>query len=268
MNLIPNMCSYQIIIMPSVSLARAFISSPEPKAQWWAYRIGRPLSSVCMHVVNIFKHLPLKNHWANQSNFIWSLHGMGERKFVQLVQVTWPRWPPCPYMVKTLKNFFSGTKRLMTLKFGLQHRVLEYYQVCSNDDPGLILTYFTARSNLVPYAFIWEKGKTMDFQKLFLHGMEERKFIRMVQITWPIWPPCPYMVKTLKNLLLWKNVGMQHWVPEYNQFIQAMTLGWPWSVLWQGQIWSLMLLYGKKVKQWIFQKLFKSVISKLVDAVN
>ena len=39
---------------------------------------------------------------------------------------------------------------------------LEYYQVCSNDDPGLTLTYFMARSNLVPYAFVWVKGKTMD----------------------------------------------------------------------------------------------------------
>ena len=33
----------------------------------------------------------------------------------------------------------------MTLKFGMQHRVLEYYKVCSNDDPGLTLTYFIAR---------------------------------------------------------------------------------------------------------------------------
>ena len=55
----------------------------------------------------------------------------------------------------------------MTLKVGMQHRVLEYryYQVCSNDDPGLTLTYFTTRSNLVPYAFVWEKGKTMDFSE-------------------------------------------------------------------------------------------------------
>ena len=60
----------------------------------------------------------------------------GKREFVQMVQVTWPRWPPCPYMVKTLKIFFSGTKRPMALKVNLQHRVLEYYQVCSNDDPG------------------------------------------------------------------------------------------------------------------------------------
>ena len=47
----------------------------------------------------------------------------------------------------------------------LKHKVLEYYQVCSNDDPGMTLTYFTARSNLVPYAFVWEKGKTMDFSE-------------------------------------------------------------------------------------------------------
>ena len=53
----------------------------------------------------------------------------------------------------------------MTLKLGMQHRVVEYYQACSNDDPGLTLTYFTALSNLVPYAFIWEEGKTMDFSQ-------------------------------------------------------------------------------------------------------
>ena len=39
------------------------------------------------------------------------------------------------------------------------------------------------------------------------------------------------------------------------KFAQMMTLGWPWPILRQGQIWSLMLLYGKQVKQWIFQKL-------------
>ena len=51
----------------------------------------------------------------------------------------------------------------MTLKLGMHHRVFEYYQVCSNNDPGLTLTYFTARSNLVPYTFVWKKVKTMDF---------------------------------------------------------------------------------------------------------
>ena len=58
-----------------------------------------------------------------------------------------------PVYGKNLKKiFFSGTKQPMTLKVGMQHRILEYnmYQVCSNDDPGLTLTYFMARSNLVP----------------------------------------------------------------------------------------------------------------------
>ena len=27
------------------------------------------------------------------------------------------------------------------------------------------MTYFMARSNLVPYAFVWEKVKTMDFSE-------------------------------------------------------------------------------------------------------
>ena len=33
--------------------------------------------------------------------------------------------------------------------------------LCSNDDPGLALTYFMPRSNLVTYAFLWEKGKLL-----------------------------------------------------------------------------------------------------------
>ena len=53
----------------------------------------------------------------------------------------------------------------MTLKVDMQHRVLEYYQVCSNDESGLTLTYFIARSNFVPYAFVWEEGKRMDISE-------------------------------------------------------------------------------------------------------
>ena len=53
----------------------------------------------------------------------------------------------------------------MTLKLGVQHRVLNYYQIYSNNDPKLTLTYFMARSKLVPYVFVWEKGKTKDFSE-------------------------------------------------------------------------------------------------------
>ena len=45
-------------------------------------------------------------------------------------------------------------KGRMTLQLGMQHWVHKYYQVWSNDDSGLTMTYFMARSNFVPYAFI------------------------------------------------------------------------------------------------------------------
>ena len=70
-----------------------------------------------------------------------------------------------PIYGKNFNIFLSGTKLPMTLTVSMQHRVLGYYQIYLNDDPGLTLTYFAARSNLVPYAFVWEKGKTMDFSE-------------------------------------------------------------------------------------------------------
>ena len=73
----------------------------------------------------------------------------------------------------------------MTLKLSMHHRVLEYYQVCSNDDPVLTLTYFTAQSNMVLYIVVWEKGKTMDFLetvvvydlKLATDDQSDKKFL-------------------------------------------------------------------------------------------
>ena len=53
----------------------------------------------------------------------------------------------------------------MILKLGIQHWRLELYKVCINDDPGLTLTYFTARSNLEIEAFLKEKVKTVDFSE-------------------------------------------------------------------------------------------------------
>ena len=83
-------------------------------------------------------------------------------------------------MVKTLKIFFSETKQPMTLKVGMQHRVLEYYQVYSNNDPGFTLIYFRARSNLVLYAFVWEKGNIMDISEtIVVYDIKVGRFIQL-----------------------------------------------------------------------------------------
>ena len=69
------------------------------------------------------------------------------------------------------KNLYKSSSRNQTasdLESWYAASVLEYYQVYSNDNTGLTLTYFMAKSNLVPEAFIWEKGKINDFfLKLF-----------------------------------------------------------------------------------------------------
>ena len=84
----------------------------------------------------------------------------------------------------------------------MQHRVLKYYQIPSNEDPGLTLTYFTTRSNLVPYAFVWGKGKTMDFSqtivvcdlKLATDDQSDKKFV-----PWGLYAPAPGLYICIKS---------------------------------------------------------------------
>ena len=75
------------------------------------------------------------------------------------------------YGKNPLKIFFPRTKGPMTLGLGMQHWGHGPNKVCSNDDCGLTFTFFTARSNLLPYAFIRENihsfGKNV--RKSFCH---------------------------------------------------------------------------------------------------
>ena len=52
-----------------------------------------------------------------------------------------------------------GTKRPITLKLAMQYRLIDYYKIYSNDDTGMILTYFTAKSHFCPYALNGKKDK-------------------------------------------------------------------------------------------------------------
>ena len=101
------------------------ISSPEPLAHWWAYSIGRPLSSICMYVhVRVCSYVsqhfqtssPLKPLGRLKPSSMWRLLGIEERNFVRTVQVTWPRWPPWPYMLKSLKNLLLRNQKAYDLE--------------------------------------------------------------------------------------------------------------------------------------------------------
>ena len=79
-------------------------------------------------------------------------------------------------------------------------------------------------------------------------------------VAWQRWPPCLYMVKTLKN----SSLEPKRWWPwnflciigcsSSTKLAQMMIMDWPWPILRQGKIWSLMLLYGKKGEPMDFSK--------------
>ena len=55
---------------------------------------------------------------------------------------------------KNTSNIFSSeTKRLISMKLGVKHPWLKYYNVYINHDPVLNLTKFMARSTWVAHAF-------------------------------------------------------------------------------------------------------------------
>ena len=64
------------------------------------------------------------------------------------------------YVKNPSKNFFSRTTGPILYK--TWHLGLQPIIVCSNDDPGLTLTYLTARSNYGTLTFLQEKVKPVD----------------------------------------------------------------------------------------------------------
>ena len=119
----------------------------------------------------------------SKPNFMWSLHWSGERKFVRGIWVTWPRWSPRPYMVKTLQKSSSPEPKgqwpwALICSIGALGPS-KFVQMMTLGWPWSILNL--TRSNLVPYAFIWEK-------LLESHLMEE------TYSKWPEWHEvCAYI---------------------------------------------------------------------------
>ena len=90
------------------------------------------------------------------------------------------------------KIFFSETKRQISMKLGVKHRWLKYYNVYINHDPVMILTQFLARSTWVAHAFEW--GKML---KCHLKGKASRELADGQKIDysekrkWPKGSICP-----------------------------------------------------------------------------
>ena len=174
----------------------------------------------------MFKHLLFWNCFANKSQILCGASlGRGNESLY-----TWPRWPPCPYMVKTFKNLLLQNQKsydLETWHVTLGTQALQSY---INDDPGLTLTYFTARSNLVPYAFVWEKGKTMDFSETFVvydlklatDDPSDKKFLLTSKLC-PLGAVCPLpwgYIHVLNHEKMYKNRLQRDFFETCNKWVK------------------------------------------------
>ena len=84
------------------------------------------------------------------------------------MQVTRSRWLPCSYMVNTLKIFFPGTTKPILTKLCMKHQSPKPFIICANNDLGMTLTYFPARSKFATEVFTWKNVTMMD-SLIFLH---------------------------------------------------------------------------------------------------
>ena len=112
---------------------------------------------------------------------------------------------------------------------------------------------------------LWQLGPNMCI--LGPNGIEEQKFVKIVQVTWPRWPPCLYTWKTWKMFLLWNQKAF-----DVESLYAALVTGvlpslfkwWPLVDLdlFYGDVkfGPLCLCMGKKLRQWILQKLVPSMM--------
>ena len=81
-------------------------------------------------------------------------------------------------MVKTFKNLLLRNQRTDDTETWYAASSAQVLPSLFKSCPGLTLIYFTAKSNLVPYAFVWEKGKSMDFSETIVHVVYDVKVVR------------------------------------------------------------------------------------------
>ena len=163
------------------------------------------------------------------SNSIWSHLRVGKQKIAKIVVVRWPRWPPCPYMVKTFKNLLlqnweclgaeslhksSGTRDLPKLLKELSYfDIWPFYGrvkfaslwICMS--PIHLNRKIVENFKLLLLWSLWAKFAQISYWAFLSRG--EWKIAKMVVVHWPRWPPCPYMVKPFKNLLLQNYLGVE-----------------------------------------------------------
>ena len=146
-------------------------------------------------------------------NFVCSIVYARPTKIVQIMTLDWPWlilrlgqiWSHRLLYGKKWKLLFFGNYGSLRSQSRLKH---------STKWVNEVEWVFTVKAIFWPWSKVTQisKLKLVFLQKQLGHlkpklmwkfkGEWEWKFIQMSRVIWPTWPPYPYMVKTLKNLLL------------------------------------------------------------------
>ena len=135
-------------------MRKPVFSSPEPKAHWSSYRIlmvRRP----SVRRPQCSKIFFSETAWPIKAKFYVEPPWVGGTIFCSRHLGHMTKMTAMPiYGKNPSKIFFSRTGGPIFTKLGMKHWGLQPIIVCSNDDPGVTLTYLTAMSNLENYAFL------------------------------------------------------------------------------------------------------------------
>ena len=114
--------------------------------------------------------------------------------------------------------FFSETNRLISMKLGVKHPWLKYYNVYINHDPVMTLTKFMARSSWVAHAFEWEKLLKCHLKGKASKSQEIGKWTEY----WLFWKK-----KTAQGLLGLNTIIFKHvyWYMQQTQVSVYRTIG-------------------------------------------
>ena len=176
----------------------SFLAHLSRRLIWWAYRIGRPLSYVVVrrpHSLNIFSS---KTTGPIKVKFHMELLWDGWMKVCSNGLGHMTKMAAMPIYGKNLKKFLLQNQKADDLETWYASSGALVLPSLLKWWPLVDLTYFTARSNMVRYAFVWEKGKTMDFSenivvydlKLATDDQSDKKFL-LSSILCPLGDVCP-----------------------------------------------------------------------------
>ena len=108
-------------------------------------------------------------------------------------------------MGKSENNLFFGNYCSLRSQSCLKHLAKWVHEVEGVSKVKVILWFWSKVTQISKLKLVFLKNSGAIWNQNSYESLRENKewkFIQISWVTWPTWLPCPYIVKTLKNLLL------------------------------------------------------------------